>query len=94
MTYIIVFIATFVGLIYFIGIDFNFEEPEVVLEGREGFFEIRTTLEQIEATYDFAEFRAFTLIPLFDGVPGRTNLFSLDGMDAVRVAETEEMITE
>lgn len=94
MIYVVVFAAIIVGLIYFIGIDFNFEEPEVVLEGRENFFEIKTTLEQIEATHGFAEFRTFTLIPLFDGVPGRTNLFSLDGIDAVEVVETEEMIAE
>jgi len=86
MIYVVAFIATLVGLVYFVGLDFNFEKPEVVLEGRENFFEIKTTLEQIEATHDLAKFRTFTLIPLFDGVPGRTNLFSLDGIEAVGVA--------
>ena len=90
MLYVVIFAAIIVGLVYFVGLDFNFEKPEVALEGRENFFEIKTTLEQIEATHDLAEFRTFTLIPLFDGVPGRTNLFSPNNIDAVEVVETEE----
>ncbi len=89
LIYLAVFVAILAGLIYFVGADFDFEEPEVVLEGRENFLEIKETLEQIESRYDFARFRTFTLIPAFGDRPGRANPFQAEGMEIVDI-EGEE----
>lgn len=94
MIYVAVFVAVLAGLIYFVGVDFDFEEPDVVLEGRDNFLEIRTTLEQIESDHDFARFRTFTLIPPFEDIPGRSNPFNPDGIEPADLAEEGSSETE
>ncbi len=89
LIYIAVFVAIFAGLIHFVGVNFDFKEPEVVLEGRENFLEIKETLEQIESQYDFARSRTFTLIPPFGDRPGRSNPFQAEGMGGIVDIETE-----
>ncbi len=89
MIYLAGFIIILSALIYFIGVDFDFEEPDVVLEGRENFLEIRTTLESIESDYDFARFRSFNLIQPFGETPGRQNPFQAEGMETIEVIEEE-----
>ena len=81
MIYATVFVVVLTGLIYFVGVDFNFKEPDIVLEGRENFLEIRATLDEIKTNHDLTGFRTFNLIPPFDEIPGKTNPFNPDGRD-------------
>ncbi len=87
--YLAGFIVIFSALIYFIGVDFDFKEPDVTLEGRENFLEIRATLENIESSYDFTRFRSFNLIQPFRAILGRQNPFRAEGMETVQVIEEE-----
>ena len=74
--YIAAFMVILAGLVYFVGVDFDFKEPDIVLEGRDNFLEIRTTLDEINLNHDLTRFRTFTLIPAFDETPGRPNPFN------------------
>ena len=94
MIYIAVFVIVLAGLIYFVGVNFDFKEPDIVLEKRDNFLEIRTTLEGIKHNHDLDRFRTFTLIPPFDEIPGRPNPFSPDGIEAVRIVEGKPLEIE
>ncbi len=80
LIYLAVFLAIMALLVYFRGVDFNFNEPDITLEGRENFLEIRETLDIIESRQRFDRFRSFELIPPFGERPGRLNPFTTEGM--------------
>ena len=94
MIYITVFVVVLTGLIYFVGVDFDFKEPDIVLEGKDNFLEIRTTLDEIKANHDLTKFRTFTLIPPFDEIPGRPNPFNADGIEVIRIVEEKPLEIE
>lgn len=83
LIYVMVFAIIFTALYHFVGINFDFKKPGVVLEERDDFHKIGATLEHIKSTHDLDNFRAFTPILPFDGVPGRSNLFSIDNIETV-----------
>ncbi|MGB3988141.1 MAG: hypothetical protein WBK67_00370 [Minisyncoccales bacterium] len=87
LVYLAVFIIALAGLIHFIGIDLEFKEPEVTLEMRENFLEIKPTIDKILDLQDFNRLRTFSLIPPFNHTPGRPNPFQSDGIESGELPE-------
>ncbi len=92
LLYIATFLMVLAGLFLTVGVSFDFEIPEIVIEEVEDYSEAINLMEQIKKVYNFSRPGPFAFILPFDRDPGRSNPFILG--EEIEEETEEDIIIE